>query len=134
MTKAKLEILCAFTMMSRRATDRLREEYFGGRTYGTEPEQLRADLDAIRAKHLPQSMTEKDQEFYETVMSLSEALFEQLMRSQQVLKDMYRGKSSLHLHSFCLDDACERAERVLRVILDLAMRGALGETKQHLYA
>ena len=61
-------------------------------------------------------------------------LFEQLMVCQRILKDMYRNRSGYHLHSFCLQDGCDRAERVLRVILDLAMRGALGEAENQLRA
>jgi hypothetical protein len=134
MTKDHLELLTAFTIMSRRAVDRLRDEYLGGQTYGTSPEQLRAALDKLRSHDLPESLKDKEPDFYVTLMGLSEALFEQLMLSQQLLKRMYNGSSATYLHSFLLDESFDRSEKVLRTILDLAMEGALGKPRTSLRA
>jgi hypothetical protein len=134
MTKQKLEILSAFVMMSRHAVDRLRDEYFGGRTYGTSPEQLRDDLEKIRKTSLPESLKEKEPEYFETAWQLADALFEQLMLSQQLMKAMYRGASGTFLHSHLLEEACSRSEAILRKVLDLAMEGALGKPRSDLRA
>jgi hypothetical protein len=134
MNKQKLEILTAFVIMSRRAVDRLRDEYFGGHTYGTTPEQLRDALTKIRETSLPESLKDNDSEYFFTVSRLADALFEQLMLSQQLMKAMYNGASGTFLHSHLLEEALQRSEAILRIILDMAMDAAVGKPRSSLRA
>ena len=88
----------------------------------------------MRTDALTDTLKEKDPQFFDVVYHLSEALFEQLMISHRMMEYMYGGASGRYLHSHLLDEACNRAEVVLWKLLDLAMRGALGEDPGHLRA
>jgi hypothetical protein len=119
MRKETLQILTAFTIMSRRAVDRLRDEYYGGRSYPREAAQLRSALDKLRSDALTDALKAGDADYAQTAHQLAEALFEQLMLSHQMMVQMYSGASGSFLHSHLLGESCARAETILGKVLDL---------------
>jgi hypothetical protein len=66
MRKETLQILTAFTIMSRRAVDRLRDEYYGGRSYPREAAQLRSALDKLRSDALTDALKAGDADYAQT--------------------------------------------------------------------
>jgi D-serine deaminase-like pyridoxal phosphate-dependent protein len=126
-TKGKLELLTAFTIMARRALEKLCEECYGPFGYGRDPEILRAALDQIAAETFPEALEEKDPGYYKTLVDIRGALFAQLMLSQQVLKEVHAGNSRRFQHGSLLRDVSDRSEAVLGALLDLAIEGAFDD-------
>jgi hypothetical protein len=126
MTKERLQILTAFTLMSRLAVDRLRFEHYGPFMRGTTPERLRADLDKIVSQGLPEALKEKDEELFTGMSRLAGCLVEQLMLSQYIMAYRYQSQNANFVYSHLLSESCDRAEAIVKILLDHAMTLTLG--------
>jgi hypothetical protein len=117
-----LRLLNAFAIMSRRAVDLLRNQWYD-RSFPEGPKEFLSRLEKARTNAFTDQLKQGNPEYGQYLHQTASAFFTQLLLSHRML---LRTSGCLELDNYVHKESFARAETVLAFVLDVANEAALG--------